>query len=127
MKIIGLVAAVALLIVFAVGAILVVRDSGAPASSDGPAARTEKFERALISGDCPGIKKLVVGPDQLDCAALGEMSQSMTGIDPDSISYKLLDSGGDSATVRVTIDGEKQDLDLVKESGDWLVILDTAA
>lgn len=125
MKRIGLIATAAVLVILVAGVIAVARHDGG--SDDGPAARTESFERALIKGDCPAMKKLVVSPDQVDCAELGEMSASVQNVDPDKITYTLIDSGKDTATVQLKILGEKQKLDLVRESGIWLVIFDTAA
>ncbi len=127
MKPLGLVASAVVIVVLVVGAFALARSGGSSASDNGPAARTEKFERALIAGDCPAFKKLVVDPDQVDCAELGEMSESVKDLDADKITYKVVDSGKGSATVQLTVEGEKQKLDLVKQSGTWLVIFDTAA
>ncbi len=93
--------------------------------SEGPAARTERFERALIKGDCAAVKKIILG--QMTCAELNEISQSLQGVNPDKITYKVVESGKDSATVRITVSGERQNLDLVKDEGEWFVIYDTAA
>lgn len=126
MKVIRLGVAVAVLIVVGVGVVMWSRqgDDSAP-SVPGPAARTEAFERALIKGDCPAFKKLVVAPAQFDCAQLGEMSQSAKDIDPAKISYTVVFKDGESATVRVTMGGEKHNLNLVMVKGQWLVILDS--
>lgn len=128
MKRLVLIGAVLVLVVLIGVAVVLIRSTGGSTATDeGPAARTEKFERSLIAGDCLAFRKLVVDPGQVNCAELAEMSESVKDIDPDAIVYKVVDSGAGTATVELTIEGEKQRLDLVNESGDWLVIFDTAA
>src|SRR4051794_6623353 len=115
MKRLGLIASAVVLIVVAGVAALTMRHSDeSQVAKGGPVARTEKFEKALIAGDCPAFKKLIVEPDQISCAELGEMSESVKDLDEDAITYTLVESGKDSATVELTIEGEKQRLDLVK-------------
>ena len=128
MRWIGLSAVIAVLAVIGVGGVLLLgRGDGQGTPGNGPVGRTERFERALIKSDCVEVKKLVVASDQLDCASLGEISESVKDVDPNGITYKVVESGKDSATVRITVNGEKQNLDLVKQDGTWLVIFDTAA
>lgn len=98
-----------------------------PGGND-PAAALERFFRALAKGDCAAVKQVVVGPEQIDCGFIGEASGSMDGIDLDAATYTVTDSGDDTATVRADFGGaDKQDLDLVRTDGVWLVIFDTAA
>lgn len=94
----------------------------------GPAAAVETLERALARDDCAGVKKIVVGPEQIDCGFIAEAAAAMAEVDLDAAIYAVIDVGDDTATVRIDLgDGEKQDLDLVRMSGAWLVIFDTAA
>lgn len=103
---------------------------GKPAHSapdPGPAIQAENFERALAKGDCGAVKKIAVGPAEVDCGSILESAESMKGIDVDAIGYRVTDSGKDYATVRLDINGEKSSLDLVKVDGAWFVVFDTAA
>lgn len=105
--------------------ILVAMRSG---GSDGsPVERAESFERAVFAGDCAGVKAVVVGPEQVDCVVISEGAESLKELDVDAITYTVADSAADSATVRMDIGGEKQDLSLVKVDGRWLVVFDSDA
>lgn len=105
----------------AVVAVVVLTQSG---SDNTPLARAEAYERAVFSGDCAGIKEVVVAPAQIDCVAVSEGAHVYDGIDVDSATYELADSAADSATVRFHVGGETGGLNLVKVSGQWLVVLD---
>ena len=87
----------------------------------------ESFERALAKGDCAAVKKIAVAPEEIDCGYIRESTEPMKGIDVDAIGYRITESGKDFATVRLDIDGEKSDLDLVKDGRNWIVLFDTAA
>jgi hypothetical protein len=96
-------------------------------SGDSPAERAESLERALFAGDCAGVKKAVAGPEQVDCVVVSEGAASLNDVDVDSLRYQVIESAADSATVRVSIGDEEQDLSLVKVDGRWLVVLDSGA
>lgn len=126
-----LVAAI-VLIVIAVGSAVAVNKapggkSPGAVSGPGPAAQVDNFERALAKGDCAAVKKIVAAPEDVDCGSIEEASESMKDVDLDAAVYRLIDSGKDYATVRLEIDGEESNLDLVKDGGSWFVIFDTAA